>query len=190
MNDRNDEIVDYFIAHVGNTTNSQNLEKYWLTYLLEFCKNNDIDINILTTDQHTRIRKFAREKYPSILLQFDVWHRAKKLTKVAMKKENVLLQPWVKSIVQHFWWSCGTCNKSASLLKEKWSSLMYHICGIHRWEDGIEYKQCAHEPLSNRGNFQKKATRKLLERTEPYAEKFSGRSYQANGWIKTWKRRN
>ena len=59
-----------------------------------------------------------------------------------MEMENVLLQPWVKSIVQHFWWSCGTCNKSASLLKEKWSSLMYHICGIHRWEDGIEYKVC------------------------------------------------
>ena len=104
-NDRNDEIVDFFIARVGNTTK---------TYLLEFCKNNDIDINILTTDQHTQIRKFMREKYPSILHQFDVWHRAKhlrkKLTKVAMKKENVLLQSWVKSIVQHFWWSCETCN--------------------------------------------------------------------------------
>ena len=96
MHDRNDEIVDFFIAHVGNTTYSPNLEKYGLTYLLEFYKNN-IDINILTTDQHTQIRKFMREKYPSILHQFDVWHRAKnlrkKLTKVAMKKENVLLQP-------------------------------------------------------------------------------------------------
>ena len=95
MNDRNDEIVDFFIAHVGNTTNSQNLEKYGLTYLLKFCKNNDIAVNILTTDQHTQIRKFIMEKYPSILHQFDVWHRAKKLrkklTQVAMKKENVFV---------------------------------------------------------------------------------------------------
>lgn len=154
MNDKNDEIIDFFIAHVGNTTNSQNLEKYGLAYLLEYLTNNNISIHILTTDQHLQIRKFLKDNYPAILHQFDIWHRAKnlrkKLTKVANKKENILLQPWIRSIIQHFWWSCATCNGNPSLLKEKWASILKHICGVHNWHDGVEYTKCAHGILTNR----------------------------------------
>ena len=39
------------------------------------------------------------------------------------------LKRWIKTIINHFWWSCATCNKNAKELKEKWLSILYHITG-------------------------------------------------------------
>ena len=170
MNAKNEEIVDFFISHVGNTINSQNLEKYGLAYLLEHLTNNGIDVYSLTTDQHLQIKKFLKDKYPEIVHQLDIWHRAKnlrkKLIKITNKKANTDLQPWITSIINHFWWSCATCDGSTSLLQEKWTSVLYHICDIHSWEienSDVEYKKCAHSTLSLREH----CSYKWLERDGP-----------------------
>ena len=55
------------------------------------------------------------------------------------------LKPRTKTIINHFWWSCATCNRNAKELKEKWLSILYHITGRHRWEDCDIFKKCQHK---------------------------------------------
>ena len=61
MNTKNDEILYFFISHVGNTANSHNLELYGLSYLLEQFRLNDIHIDSLATDKHLQIKKFLKD---------------------------------------------------------------------------------------------------------------------------------
>lgn len=161
MNDSNNEIIDYFIAHVRNAGNSQNMEKYGLAYLLEFLKSQGLEIDTLTTDQHIQVRAFLKKDYPEISHQFDIWHRGKnlrkKLEKVAKKKAFRDLQPWIKSIVNHFWWCCANCDGNVYLLKDMWVHLLQHTQNIHDWSDAnSSYTSCAHGPLTERDCVAKK----------------------------------
>ena len=65
------------------------------------------------------------------------------------KKDCDIINAWIKSIINHFWWSCSTCNGSSYLLKEKWLSLLYHIRGIHQWQIGDRHIYCEHEKLTD-----------------------------------------
>ncbi len=161
MNEVNNEIIDFFIAHVRNSKNSQNMEKYGLKYLLKYLQDRGLTINMLTTDQHLQIRKFLKTEYPKICHQYDIWHRSKnlkkKLVKVAKKKAFSDLNPWIKSIVNHFWWSCANCGGDEKKLKEMWSSLLYHIQNIHKWRGKkSSYTKCSHPKLSMRDKLAKK----------------------------------
>ena len=92
----------------------------------------NVTLESLTTDRHSQIRKHIREN-TDIRHQFDIWHAAKslkkKLTKAAKLKANAELKPWIKSIDNHFWWCCLTCNGSLEALREKWLSILNHIWG-------------------------------------------------------------
>ena len=120
MNETNNEIIDFFISHVRNAGNSQNMEKYGLKYLLDDLAAKGLNIDTLTTEQHIQIRAFLRKEWPNICHQFDIWHRSKnmrkKLEKLAKKKPFKELQPWIKAIVNHFWWSCSNCEESVEKL--------------------------------------------------------------------------
>ena len=48
-------------------------------------KDKNITPTQITTDRHTQIRKYMREKEPDINLQFDVWHFVKKHEEKANK---------------------------------------------------------------------------------------------------------
>ena len=104
--------------------------------------NAIIDVGIIiasiTTDRHKTIRKILREKYPDILHQFDFWHFAKNISKQlrakAKLKRHSSLQPWIRSIINHFWWSCSTCGEDEEVLREKWVSLLNHVSNEHEWE--------------------------------------------------------
>ena len=80
--------------------------------------------------------------------QFDIWHAAKslrsKLRKAAKAKANETLNPWIKSIVNHFWWCCLTCKGNLVLLKEKWLSLLFHISNFHEFPENTIFKRCEH----------------------------------------------
>ena len=120
------------------------MEKYGLKYLLESLTSKGLNINLITTDQHMQIRKFLREEYPNILHQYDIWHRAKnlrkKLEKVAKKKAFKDLQPWLKSIINHFWWSCKSCDGDVEKLREMWTSILFHIRNVHKFRKKIVIK--------------------------------------------------
>ncbi|XP_057693124.1 uncharacterized protein LOC130916425 isoform X2 [Corythoichthys intestinalis] len=111
-----------------------------------------IGVDVLATDRTPSIRKIMRERYPGIEHRLDIWHVAKgirkKLMAVANDNKNIDLLPWLKSINNHLWWSWQTCGGDSEELKRRWTSILYHICGIHRWEeDGVE-RTCYHHQLS------------------------------------------
>ena len=66
MNEKNNAILDYFIAHVRLAGNSQNMEKYGLKFLMEYFTVRGLKIDSMTTDQHLQIRKYLREEYPDV----------------------------------------------------------------------------------------------------------------------------
>ena len=153
MNESNNEVIDFFISHVRKARNSQNMEKYGLKFLLDYLTSRGVKIDCLTTDQHIQIRAYLKREWPSISHQYDVWHRSKnirkKLEKLCKKKAFQELQPWVKAIINHFWWSCSNCGESVERLQDMWTSLLYHIRNIHEWSDSISmYTSCAHAPLT------------------------------------------
>ncbi|KAJ8365025.1 hypothetical protein SKAU_G00138560 [Synaphobranchus kaupii] len=110
---------------------------------------SDVAVDVVTTDRSPSI---MRESYPDIKHQFDPWHVAKglkkKLTAAANNKNNRDLQPWLKSVTNHLWWSCKTCGGDAEELKRHWKSVLHHICGIHRWEEDGQEWTCYHKDLT------------------------------------------
>ena len=66
-----------------------------------------------------------------------------------MKKASQELKPWIKSVCNHFWWSCATCEGDEILLKEKWTSIVFHIQNKHWWTGNSLYHLCSHSELPN-----------------------------------------
>ena len=71
---------------------------------------------------------------------------------VLYAKEKICV---IKSIINHFWRCCATCEGSEIILREKWVSIMYHMKNKHHWEDATIYKQCDHPKLKKRGVMEK-----------------------------------
>ena len=96
------------------------------------------------------MRKFLKH----ILHQFDVWHVRKnikkKLVKLAKKKSCCCLNQWIKAIMNHFWWSCASCEGDPENLREKWLSILYHITDCHPWKGFKTFKKCQHKKLTKK----------------------------------------
>ena len=73
----------------------------------------------------------------------------------AKKKGCTDINNWTKSIINHSWWCCATCNKDPTLLREKWVSILYHIRNVHKWEDSTLYLRCEHAKRTKRERFEK-----------------------------------
>ncbi|CAM4425830.1 unnamed protein product [Leuciscus chuanchicus] len=72
----------------------------------------------------------------------------KKLVALSNKKDNRDLQGSIRSIINHFWFSCAACGGSTEQLTQRWTSLLHHVCGEHEWQEDGEKKRCFHAPLS------------------------------------------
>lgn len=129
------KIIDFQVVHVRNAGNSSRMEKWRLVTLLNKLCHHEVTVSTLTTDRHVQIRVFMRKEHPEINHQFDVWHFGKSLKKsltaAAKRKELLELIPWIKSIINHLWWCCASCDKNKNVLRERWLSILYHIRGIH-----------------------------------------------------------
>ena len=105
---------------------SQRLEPYAFPNVLDMIIDGVIVASI-TTDRHKQIKKVLREKYQHILHQFDVWNFSKNVKKhfckTAQLKRREILWPWIKSIINHIWWSCTTCEGKGQLIREKWTGI-------------------------------------------------------------------
>ena len=130
------------------------MEAEGLKLLLQ--KYHDITIDTLTTDRHVQVRAFLKKECPQIVHQFDLWHFGKslkkKLTAAAKKKTNAELSPWIKSIVNHLWWCSATCDGDATVSREKWKSIQYHITDRHEWQGNQHYHRCQHGVLNKDEN--------------------------------------
>lgn len=138
------------VTEVGGVSNR--MEKEGLIKVLNEMKENGLNVKRLTTDRHLQIKKYMREERKDIDHQFDVWHFSKsiktKLLNASKKKSCEKLGPWIKSICNHLWWSCATCEDSAELLKEKWTSIIFHIQNKHSWSGNFIFHKCSHPTLS------------------------------------------
>ena len=148
MEQDSSQILHFHVTSVEETDgNSNRMEKQGLVSVLKKLSQENVSIESLTTDWHPQIRKHLREN-TNIRHQFDIWHAAKslrsKLTNAAKLKANAELQAWIKSIDNHFWWCCLTCNGNLDELKEKWLSLLTHICGFHDFPNNKIFKRCEH----------------------------------------------
>ena len=142
MDSQSGKIIDLHLSHVGMTVTSARMELDGLKHNLSRLDENAINVISLTTDRHKQVRKYLRKERKDIEHQFDSWHVSKnikkKLTKAAKKKCCSELQGWIKSIINHFWWSCCTCDGDVKVLKEKWLSILYHIKNVHEWSGNIK----------------------------------------------------
>lgn len=160
MDSETDKILEFFIAHVSNAGNSQRMEPYAFKKVLDMILEMGVIISTLTTDRHKSVKKLMKEKYKDILHQFDVWHFSKNIKSVlreaTKKKKYESLNPWTKSIINHFWWSCKTCEGNADILKEKWVSILNHVTDVHKWEGNSYVNECLHDSLSEEMREKKK----------------------------------
>ena len=143
MKQQTNEIVAFPVTQVTEAGNSNRTVKVGFIKALKEVKQKGICINQLTTDRHTGIWKYMREKESKITHQFDVWHFAKNIKKklhvVSKKKSCSILQKWIKSISNHFWWACATSRGDEELLHEKWLSVLFHVQNIHQWRTSKQF---------------------------------------------------
>ena len=141
-------IVDMHVSHVGLTVTSARMELDGLKNVLQRLKDFAVNVASITTDRHKQVRAFLKKIRKDLRHQFDVWHFAKnikkQLTAASKKRCCSELGPWIKAIINHFWWCCATCKGDVDLLREKWVSILYHIKNVHEWEDHKLFKECAH----------------------------------------------
>ena len=111
------------------------MEKMRFEKSLRLLKNDGIIPEQITTDRHILIRKYLRDQESGIIHQVDVWHLVKNIKKkllAANKKSSCkIMEKWIKSIGNHLWWACATCEGDPALLHEKWISVMFHIQNKH-----------------------------------------------------------
>ena len=130
------KVTAFSVTQVNEAGNSNAMEKVGFKKVLSQLKDEGVQIQQLTTDRHVQVRKYLREHETEINHQFDIWHFNKsirsKLSQVARKSSCKELNDWIKSICNHFWWACATCEGNEQLLREKWTSIVFHVPNRHQ----------------------------------------------------------
>ena len=142
-------IVTFFKPQFLEDGNSNQMEKMEFEKSLRPLKNEGIIPEQVTTDRHIKIRKYLRDQEPGIILQFDVWHFVKSIKKkllAASKKSCKIIEKWIMSIGNYFWWACAMSEGDPELLREKWISVLFHIQNKHDWTGS----NSVHPPLTKK----------------------------------------
>jgi hypothetical protein len=173
MDNATNKILHFSMKQCGPDLKSANMEKVALIDCLEYMEEKELTISILATDRHASIAKMMRTSYPDIDHQYDVWHMAKsiskKLRKKTEKKCNRPIGPWIKAVVNHLWFSSASCDGDPDVLREIWSSIIFHVQDIHEWADKTHFHACNHPPLTDDESRRKK----WIEPNSPALEAFA-----------------
>ena len=78
-----------------------------------------------------------------------------------------IIEKWIKSIGNHLWWCCATCEEDEELLREKWISVLFHVQNKHKWTGHEEFKKCVHPRLTKK---EIKAKEWILPDTEAFEQ--------------------
>ena len=163
------KIFEFSLTQVTETGNSNRMEKEGFKKVMTKVKSKGITPKQMTTDRHTGIRKEIREHENEMIHQFDIWHFVKSLKKklraAAKKASCKIIEKWIKSIGNHLWWCCATCEGDEELLREKWISVIFHIQNKHRWTGCKKFKKCSHLRLTRK---QQKAKEWIKPNTEAF----------------------
>ena len=146
------------VVQLGQETNSSvAMEKVGLQSCLDFVLNHGVSVTVLATDRSPSVIKKMKNDYSDIDHQYDIWHLAKSLKKnilaVSRKKSTSVLNEWVKSIINHLYYSAQNCNEDPDTLIELWLSELNHITGVHQWKPNARFKEvlsCSHDDVDSR----------------------------------------
>ncbi|KAM4567181.1 uncharacterized protein PAE49_010598 [Odontesthes bonariensis] len=167
QDDTTKEIVHVELVQVTEATSLVAMELTGFQRGLDYLLERGLKVGVVTTDRSPSIRKVMRENYSSIRHEFDIWHVAKgvkkKLTAISNKKGTKDLQPWIRSITNHLYFSCDSSKGDEEVCVRRWTGLLHHICGIHRWEDGGAECTCPHPPLTE----EQQKRKKWLDKNSP-----------------------
>ncbi|KAI2667129.1 11S globulin [Labeo rohita] len=152
QDDATKEILHFELVQVTEASSSVAMEAMGFQRGLNHLLDLGLDIGVMVTDRSPSIRKLMRESYGNIRHEYDPWHvnksLKKKLASVSNKKNYRELRPWLRSISNHLYWSCSSSHGDEQECVRRWTSVLHHIRGIHRWEENGREYQCAHPPLS------------------------------------------
>lgn len=99
---------------------------------------------IISDASRNIISLLKTEPFKHLHHSLDMWHKAKKLavTMADITKKSACRQllPWIRPIINHFWWSCSTCRGSVDTLLKWWMAILHHINNKHIWPGG----RCRH----------------------------------------------
>ncbi|XP_052224091.1 uncharacterized protein LOC127839744 [Dreissena polymorpha] len=113
---------------------STNMEKVGLEQAIQELTDNNIAVEEVVTDAHLGIGSIMKKKDPEIKHSHDIWHAAKnlgkRLGKIVKKKANQILIPWLKDIVNHFWFACSKADSYEEFLSI-WRGVLHHITNKH-----------------------------------------------------------
>jgi solute carrier family 8 (sodium/calcium exchanger) len=74
----------------------------------------------------------------------------KKLLALPKEKDCDIIQPWMKSIVNHLYWTAASSpDQDWELMLAKWKSLCNHIINVHNGYSPL-YASCEHGELEGR----------------------------------------
>ena len=80
------------------------------------------------------------EPFQHLKHSLDIWHKAKKLAfmlgEKAKKAPNKDLLPWIRPVVNHFWYCCSISKGSTEKLLKRWCGILHHITNQHFWPGG------------------------------------------------------
>ncbi|OCT68879.1 uncharacterized protein LOC108699297 [Xenopus laevis] len=128
------------------------LKKKTLRECLSDLKAKNLEIKSVCTDTNPDIKPILKEDCRNVEHRYSIFHICrslkKKLLKASKKKNCADIGPWIEPIINHLCWSAKTCNGDKSVFKEKWKSLLYHVCNIHSWQSGNTYKKCSHNDVT------------------------------------------
>ena len=154
MDKNTNKIVAFSLTQVSEAGNSNRMEKMGFEKSSRLLKNEGIIPEQIATDRNIQIRMHLRDQEPGTVHQFDVWHFAKNIKKklrTASKKSSCkIIEKWIKSIGNHFWWACAMCEDDPELLLEKWISVLFHIQNIHEWTGSNRFTKCVDPPLTKK----------------------------------------
>lgn len=99
------------------------------------------------------LRVTACKKRQILLISlFHSYHAGikKKLQKLGKTKDCELVQEWIRSIVNHLYWSVSSsADGKPEEIEAKWTSLDNHVHNVHRGHS-IIFKKCLHKKLTGR----------------------------------------
>ncbi|XP_052084466.1 uncharacterized protein LOC127721708 [Mytilus californianus] len=149
------KVIDMQLVQSNEVTNNYAMEQEGLIRCLNFLHNQHVQVSHLITDRHSQVKKFMREKEPSIQHMFDVWHVAKGIYKKlelkgkSLKKGYQGIARWSRSISNHMYWCAASSNGNGEELVQKWQSVLKHCANVHDGHGDL-FPNCLHGPLEDR----------------------------------------
>ncbi|XP_052458985.1 uncharacterized protein LOC128017581 isoform X2 [Carassius gibelio] len=138
------KILDIQLIQSNEVGGSAHMEKEGLRRGLDHLESNQLQVDYIVTDRHTKVQKYLRER--EIQQYYDVWHLqkglSKKLEKLSRNKDCQVLRNWLVAIKNHIYWSAMSSTEGPEKVA-KWKSLLNHIQNVHIHEDPV-FPKCAH----------------------------------------------